>query len=76
MVKNCEVPVQLPVEGVTVMVAVTATLLLFIAVKEAMSPEPLAGKPMLGSLLVHVKVVPGIEPTKFTAAVEEWSQGV
>ena len=39
--------------GVTVIVAVTEALLVFVPVKLAMSPTPLAANPIDGSLLVH-----------------------
>lgn len=47
-------PTPLLVFGVTVMVAVTGAVPVLIAVKEAMSPLPLAANPML--VLVFVQV--------------------
>ncbi len=44
-------------DGVTVIVAVTATLLLLIAVKAGIFPLPLAASPMEVLLFVHVKLV-------------------
>jgi hypothetical protein len=63
MVAVIGVPGQLLAVGVIVMVAVTGVVPLFVAAKEAMSPEPEAARPMEVSLLVHEKVVP------FTALV-------
>lgn len=47
-----------PLVGVTVMVAVMGVLPVLTAAKKGISPEPLAGKPMDGLLLVQLKVVP------------------
>ena len=43
--------------GVTVMVAVTGEVLLFTAVNEAMSPLPVAAKPILGVSFTQLYVV-------------------
>ena len=57
MVKLWGVPGQLTEPlvkvGVTVIVAVTGELVLLVAVKEAILPEPLAAKPIDGVLLLH-----------------------
>jgi hypothetical protein len=47
-----------PFVGVTVMVAVMGVLPVLTAVKNGISPEPLAGKPIDGVLFVQLKVVP------------------
>jgi len=54
MVKLPVGPTQALAVGVTVMVAVTGTLLAFNPLKAAMFPLPEAAKPMEGVLLVHV----------------------
>lgn len=69
MVNVCGVPLhvgELPAVGVTVMVAVIAEAVALAAVKEAMSPVPLAAKPILGVLFVQLKVAPA-EPLKLMA---------
>ena len=57
MVKEVVVPVQvapeLVADGVITMVAVTGALVIFVAVNDAISPEPEAGSPIEGSELVH-----------------------
>jgi hypothetical protein len=57
MVKVFEGPVQLtdPLVkvGVTVIVAVIGELPVFVAVKDAILPDPLAASPMLVVLFVH-----------------------
>jgi hypothetical protein len=57
MVKVFEGPVQLTDPfvkvGVTVIVAVTGVVPLFVAVKDAILPLPLAAKPMLVLSFVH-----------------------
>ena len=55
--------------GVTVIVAVTGAVPVFTAVKEAMSPVPLANNPIEGVLFVHKYVVPATVPPKVTAVV-------
>ena len=47
------VPEQPSAVGVTVMVAVIAVVPALVAVKAAISPVPLAAKPILGVLFVH-----------------------
>ena len=54
---------------------------MFVAVKEAILPEPLVARPMLLALLVHVYVVPVTELVNATAVVADpwqsiWSVGV
>jgi len=56
-------------EGVTVIVAVTGTLVILIAVNDGISPVPLAAKPMEVLLFVQLKPVPLTAPVKFTALV-------
>ncbi len=55
--------------GVTVIVAVTGALVALVAVNDAMSPVPLAARPIDGVLLVHVYTVPVTAPLKVTAVV-------
>ena len=56
--------------GVTVIVAVTSTLDVLTAVKEAMLPEPDAPSPMDGVLFAQSYTVPGTgEPPKLIATV-------
>lgn len=64
------VPAQpLAVVGVTVIVAVTGAAVLFTAVKLGILPWPLAARPMLGVLLVQLKIVPATVPENVIAAV-------
>ena len=61
MVNTFDGPLQfapLFVFGVTVIVAMTGVVPVFIAGKEVMSPEPLAANPMLVLLFVHVYPLP------------------
>jgi hypothetical protein len=51
------VPLQAPYWGVTTIVAVTGAPVLLMAVNAAMLPVPLAGSPIEGVSLVHVKPV-------------------
>ena len=44
------------------MVAVTGVEVAFVAVKEGISPDPLAARPIAGLLFVQLKVVPATEP--------------
>ena len=67
MVKLIGVPVHAPVDGVTVMVAVTAVAPAFKAVKEAILPVPLAARPIDVVLFVQLKVV--AVPVKLMAVV-------
>ena len=43
-------------------VAVAGVEVAFVAVKEGISPDPLAARPIAGLLFVQLKVVPGTEP--------------
>jgi len=54
MNKLTGVPSQPRLVGVTVMVAVIAALVVLVAVKEDMSPVPLAARPIEGSLFVQL----------------------
>ena len=54
MLKVVAVPVQPLAVGVTVTVAVTGALVLFVAVNALMSPVPLAANPIDVSLFVQV----------------------
>jgi hypothetical protein len=73
-VKVCGVPVQVVPElvktGVTTIVAVSGEFPGFAIVNEAMSPLPLAAKPIEGLSFVQLKMVPGTVPTKLTNEVE------
>ena len=53
MVNETGVPVQPLAAGVTVIVAITGTVPVLVAVKEAILPVPLAASPMEVVLLVH-----------------------
>ena len=55
--------------GVTVIVAITGGARL-VAVKGKMLPCPLEGKPMLVSLFVQLKIVPGSFDSKIIGCVE------
>lgn len=69
MVKLWATPVQPNTEGVTVIVAVTGTLVVLTAVNDGISPLPVAANPIDGSLLLQVKLVPLTAPVKFIALV-------
>ena len=69
MVKLCDAPVQLAADGVTVTVATIIALVLFVAVNDAMSPLPLAARPMPGALFVQLNVVPLTVPLKLVTIV-------
>ena len=62
-------PTQLLAAGVTVIVAVTGSAVLFVPKKEKISPVPLAARPMDGSEFVQVKVVPGVVIVKLVAKI-------
>jgi hypothetical protein len=49
-------PAQVPMDGVTLMVATTGLAEVLVAVKLAIFPFPLAANPMEALLLVHAKV--------------------
>ena len=53
IVNICVLPEQLLADGVTDIVAVLTALVAFVAVNDAMLPEPLAARPIDGSLLVQ-----------------------
>ena len=53
-----------PESGVTVIVAVTAVVPALVAVKDAISPLPLAANPILVVLFVQLNVVPLTAPVK------------
>lgn len=63
------VPGQMPLEGVTRIVATAFTLPALTAVKGGISPLPLAAKPIAGLLFVHVKEVPLTVPENVTGLV-------
>ena len=74
IVKIIGVPLQvLPLAvraGVTVIVAVTGVVPVFVAVKLEILPDPLKGKPILPSLLVQLyTILPRVGVVKFTAVV-------
>ena len=56
--------------GVTVIVAVAGVVPALVAVNAFILPEPLAGRPIAGLLLVQLKVVPPTVPVKFTGDVD------
>ena len=62
IVKINGVPVQPFAVGVTVIVALIADVVPFVAVKDGMFPDPLAARPIAVLLLVHVNVVPETGP--------------
>ena len=76
MVNVFEDPVQPFADGVTVIVATTAVVPLFVAVKEAILPVPLAANPMLVLSLVQLNVVPVTAPVNVTVDVLALLQGV
>ena len=57
--------------GVTVIVAITTVLPVFVAVKDGILPVPDAPRPIVELLFVQANTVPGTEPVKFTAVVAE-----
>src|SRR5690606_24293985 len=69
MVKDFCAPVQLFAEGVTVILAIAGTLVVFSAVNDGMLPLPEAARPIAVLSFVQVKAVPGIMPAKFTTPV-------
>ena len=78
IVKITGVPAHPLAEGVTVTVAVTGTLVVFVAVNAAILPAPLAAKPIEVVLFVQAYVVPDTLNVlaKFTAFVVELLQSV
>ena len=71
MVNVLATPAQpvLVTTGVTVIVAVTGALVVLTAVNTGILPVPVAAKPILGVVLVQLKVVPATVPVKVTADV-------
>lgn len=69
MVKLCEGPGHPNAVGVTVIVAVTGTLVVLIAVKAGILPVPPAAKPIEVLLLAQLKTVLPTAPLKFIALV-------
>lgn len=69
IIKFCGVPLQEFTDGITVIVAVSATDVAFVALKGAIFPVPLAASPIPVLLLLHVYVVPLTELLKFIAVV-------
>ena len=53
--------------GVIVIVAVTGAVVLFVAVNDGISPEPLAARPIEELLFVQLYVVPATGPDKLVA---------
>ena len=70
MVKVISGPVQPLFVGVTLMVAVMGAVVLLVAVKPGILPEPLAASPMEGVLFIQSYTVAGWEPEKVTVGVE------
>ena len=68
MVKLVDTPLQVPMRGVTVIVAVSVVLPPLVAVKLRPLPVPFAVRPMLVLLLDHAKVAP-VVPLKTTLTV-------
>ncbi len=73
IVKNVDVPVQvtpaLVKTGVTVIVAVIGTKEVFVAVNEAIFPDPLTARPMEVFEFTQLKTVPGTFPENDTTEV-------
>lgn len=69
IVNEMELPVQPFAEGVTDMVPLIGLPVELVEVKEGMSPEPEALRPMAGLVFVQLKVVPVAVPVKFMAVV-------
>jgi hypothetical protein len=80
--KEVEVPEQLLIVGVTVIVPVIGALVGLVAGNEAMLPVPLAGNPIAVLVFVQLYVTPvAMLPVKFTAVVAAllhtvWSAGL
>ena len=58
-------------DGVTVIVAVTGTTPVFVAVNDDIFPVPFAARPMLMSSFVQLYTVPVTDPVNVTVAVGE-----
>ena len=71
MVNAFGVPTQPLAVGVIVIVDVTGAVPVLVAVNVAISPLPLAAKPMLASEFVQANVVPATGLVKVTAAVAD-----
>ena len=69
MVNVIGVPGQLPATGVTVTVEVTGAVPVFVAVKEAILPDPEVPRPMDALLFVQLYPVTPADPVKAIAAV-------
>lgn len=69
MVNVSGVPTHPLAVGVTVMVAITGAVPVFVAVNDGMLPVPLAPSPMVGSLFVHANVAPASGLAKVIAVV-------
>ena len=76
IVKETDAPVQPFAVGVTVIVATTAVVPLFVAVNEAIFPVPLPANPIEGLLFVQLNVVPLTEPVNMMALVDALLQTV
>jgi len=72
MVNTLGVPEQPFASGLTEIVAVIGDDVLFVAVKEGISPVPFAANPIAVLLLVHVNVLALTEPLKLIADVKEF----
>jgi hypothetical protein len=68
MVKGWVRPVQALASGVTLTVAVTGEADVFVAVKDAILPVPLAARPIDVALFTQLYTVPFTGPVKITAA--------
>jgi hypothetical protein len=55
--------------GVTVIVALICIFPVFVAVNDGIFPDPLAGNPIAGLLLVQSKTVPATLPVNETSVV-------
>ena len=70
------VPTQALAVGVTVMFAIIGAVVVLVAVNEAISPMPLADKPMVVLSLIQSKVAPAVGLVKFVAVVVAASQTI
>jgi len=69
IVKLFDVPVQPLAVVFTVITAVTGAAVALVAVNAAILPVPDAGRPIVGSEFVQLKIVLATEPVKLTAVV-------
>jgi len=67
MVNICAMPKQPFTSGVTIIVAVTGVMPVFIALNDVILLAPLAASPIDGVLFTQLNVVPITVPTKFIA---------